>query len=231
MKEFADQHIKSKTQEFKITAKKIREWYAAWQGNTCNIVAIEKDSPKQVVSQASYLKSRKYVPACFRKRNYGAGRHFKATFVRQQLYEWWAGIRYAIDWTKLIESRRSRGKKHLARFPASVLYLKIKQLLEEYAHASLLNGKPVETFVPDCWWLKRWLEEYGLSLKKANRKYQVPRAVVKERLEIFNVNLFRLRLFCLRHLGYEPAMFNFDQSPFHNNESGAQDKPLSLIHI
>ena len=83
----------------------------------------------------------------------------------------------------------------------------------------------MESLVPDTWWLKRWLEEYGLSLKQANRKYQVPRAVVKERLEIFNVNLFRLRLLCLRLLGYEPAMLNFDQSPFHNNETGAQDKP------
>ena len=106
-----------------------------------------------------------------------------------------------------------------------MIRLKVQQLLEEYVYASLVNGAKVESFVPDTWWLKRWCKEYGLSLKKANRKYQVPRAVVKERLEIFNVNLFRLRLFCLRLLGYEPSMHNFDQSPFHNNETGAQDKP------
>ena len=76
-----------------------------------------------------------------------------------------------------------------------MICLKVRQLLEEFVYASLLRGTKVESFVPDTWWLKRWLEEYGLSLKQANRKYQVPRAVVKERLEIFYVNLFRLRLF------------------------------------
>ena len=43
-------------------------------------------------------------------------------------------------------------------------------------------------------WCRRWEEDYGLSMRKANRKYAVPRHVVKERLEIFWVNLFRLRL-------------------------------------
>ena len=32
-------------------------------------------------------------------------------------------------------------------------------------------------------------------------------------------------MFCLRLLGYEPAMLNVDQSPFHSTETGAQDKP------
>jgi hypothetical protein len=85
---------------------------------------------------------------------------------------------------------------------------------------------PVISFKPDSWWFKRWEEEHGLSMRKANRKYQVPRAVLKRRLEIFWVNLFRLRQFAVLALGYEPAMMNWDQSPFHHNETGAQDKPL-----
>ena len=105
----------------------------------------------------------------------------------------------------------------------------MNQLLEDHAHASLLNGEPVQTFVPDYWWVQRWLDDYGLSLRKANRKYQVPRAVLKERLEIFWVNLFRLRLFILRVFGYEPVILNFDQSPFHHNETGSQNKPTLSV--
>ena len=66
---------------------------------------------------------------------------------------------------------------------------------------------------------------YGLSFQKANRKYEVPRHVQKERLEIFWVTLFTIRFFIARVLGYDPIIVNFDQSPFHNNETGSQDKP------
>ena len=146
---------------------------------------MEQDTPNtQVVSQACYLKSRRHVPGHDRKRGQGGGRPFKAAIVRQQLYEWWAGLRYAIDWQTLIENRRSRGKQHLACCPASAIYSNGRQLLGEFVYASLLNGVVVESCVLDTWWLKRWLEENVLPLKHTNITYQVPRAVVKERLEI-----------------------------------------------
>ncbi len=98
-------------------------------------------------------------------------------------------------------------------------------LLEEHAYASLLNSRPVESFKTDSWWFKRWEEDFGLSMRKANRKYQVPRKVLKERLEFFWVNLFRIRLFIHTVFGYDPLILNFDQSPFHHNETGSQNKP------
>ena len=100
------------------------------------------------------------------------------------------------------------------------------QLLEHLAYACLLGGNPVQTLNPDSWWFKRWEEEYGLSMRKANRKYQVPRAVLKERLELFLVSLFSIRLFISLVFGYDPLILNWDQSPFHHNETGAQDKPI-----
>ena len=65
-----------------------------------------------------------------------------------------------------------------------------------------------------------------MSMRRANRKYAVPRAVQKERLEIGWVNLFRLRLFILLAFGYDPEILNFDQSPFHANETGSQNKAI-----
>jgi hypothetical protein len=107
--------------------------------------------------------------------------------------------------------------------------MKVTELLENHAYASLLNGERVRSFKPDSKWFTRWEEEYGLSMRRANRKYQVPRPVLKERLEIFWVKLFRLRLVMQRLLHYDPVILNFDQSPFHHNESGAQNKcSLSL---
>ena len=57
-----------------------------------------------------------------------------------------------------------------------------------------------------------------------NRKIAVPRHVLKESLELFWVSLFRFRKLAVRALGYDPLMLNFDQSPYHHNESGSQNK-------
>ena len=171
------------------------------------------------------LKSRAAKNDCYRKRAPGGGRHCKAPLVRQELYQWWASLRYAIDWKHIVAENRSRGlKKNLARFPRSILVYKVYQLLQEHAHACLLNGQPVQYFKPNSWWFRRWEEEYGLSMRAANRKFQVPRAVLKLRLELFWATLFRIRQFVFLALGYDPVLYNFDQSPYHHNETGSQNK-------
>ena len=189
------------------------------------MVAAVAGKPTTNVSIQTFLKSRSRKPDHLRKWGHGAGPKFKAALVRQALYEWWSGLRYAIDWKQLIAARRSRGKKHLARFPRSALLTKVRQLLQDHAHASLLDGRVVETVKADSWWFRRWEDEYGLSMKRANRKFSVPRGVLKERLELCWVTVFRLRQLMQLALGYDPLILNFDQSPFHHNETGSQDKP------
>ena len=66
-------------------------------------------------------------------------------------------------------------------------------------------------------------------MRCANRKYAVPRHVQKERMEIFWVVLFRVRLFIFLKFGYDPLILNWDQSPFHHNESGSQNKQILAV--
>jgi hypothetical protein len=193
------------------------------------VVAAFAEVDEVVHASKNKLASRAPVPVPARQRAPGAGRKFAAPLLRQALYEWFVGIRYAIDWNQMIAENRSRGKKHLARFPRSVMKLKVQQLLHDYSYATLLNGEPVASFKADSWWFKRWEEEYGLSMRMANRKYAVPRRVVKERLEIFWVVLFRLRLFIALVFKYDALILNFDQSPYHHNETGSQNKPTLAI--
>ena len=93
----------------------------------------------------------------------------------------------------------------------------------------MLHGQPVTTFHADAHWFTRWEEDYGLSMKQANRKYAVPRGVIKQRLEIFWVVLFRIRLFIQLSFGYDPLILNADQSPFHHNETGSQGKATLAV--
>ena len=228
MTEFLREHVVWQAQIKRAARLAVLDWYRRWKRDAANVVATEVPAVA-ATSQKCLLKSKALLPAWCRTRGWGGGRSYKAPLIRQQLYEWWTGIRYAIDWKQLIQSRRSRGKKNLARFPRAIIILKTQQLLEEHAYACLLSGQRVQSFRPDSAWLARWMGEYGVSLRKANRKYQVPRHVLKERLEIFWVNLFRLRFFLLRILGYDPLILNFDQSPFHHNETGSQNKPTLSV--
>ena len=71
--------------------------------------------------------------------------------------------------------------------------------------------------------------KYGLSMRKPNRKYKVPKAVMAERLEIGWLNVARIRALCLAEFGYDPEIENWDQSPFHHNESGSQNMPTLAV--
>ena len=142
----------------------VRRWHIDWQ-RECGLVDGET-----AVAAKSLLKNRAPVQNGFRKRALGGGRPPSNHAVRQELYEWFASIRHAIDWKALITTNRGRGlTKNLARFPRSVLKVKVQQLLRDHAHASLLNGVAVRVFKPDSHWFSRWQEDYGLSLRQANR--------------------------------------------------------------
>ena len=55
------------------------------------------------------------------------------------------------------------------------------------------------------------------------RKFKVSRAVLKERLRIFWIVVYKLRKLIILHFGYDPKMRNIDQSPFHGNEAGSAE--------
>ena len=165
-------------------------------------VPTDKPAPKNM------LKSKAPRPNFIRKRAPGGGPHHKAQHVRAALFEWFTSIRYAIDWKQLIAHNRSCGRTHLARFPQSMLKLKVQQFLQDYAHACLVNGQRVVSFTADSHWFRRWEEDYGLSMRRANRKYAVPRHIVKERLELFWISLFRIRYFISLSFGYDPLLEN-----------------------
>ena len=66
-------------------------------------------------------------------------------------------------------------------------------------------------------------------MRKPNRKYKVPKAVLAERLEICWLNVARVRALCLAAHGCDPEIENWDQSPFHNNESGSANAPSLAV--
>jgi len=66
-------------------------------------------------------------------------------------------------------------------------------------------------------------------LRKPNRRYKVSRAVLAERLQIGWLNVYRARAAVAALKSYDPHMENWDQSPFHHNETGSENKPTLAV--
>ena len=117
----------------------------------------------------------------------------------------------------------------LARFTQSLLVTKAKQLVSEYCVEAMKRGiKPKVPQLRSRWWSK-WRRAYGLSLKKPNRKYKVPQWLLQSRFETMIINVARVRAAAEELLGYDPHILNWDQSPFHHNESGSAAKPCLAV--
>lgn len=117
----------------------------------------------------------------------------------------------------------------LARFTQSLLVTKAKQLVSEYCVEAMKRGiKPKAPQLRSRWWSK-WRRAYGLSLKKPNRKYKVPKWLLQSRFETMIINVARVRAAAEELLGYDPHILNWDQSLFHHNESGSAAKPCLAV--
>jgi hypothetical protein len=158
-------------------------------------------------SQARASGMRRVVRFTNRKRRVGhQGRPVKASLVREMLYEWFSALKHSVT----------------TRIPPKMVLQKGQFFAEQSMVASLQAGTPAVTPVINYDWLRNWRFEYGVSLRKPNRKWKVSNSVLRERLEICWCNVLRVRKMIICFKGYDPVIENFDQSPFHMNEVGSK---------
>ncbi len=102
-----------------------------------------------------------------------------------------------------------------ARYTQSLFVAKARQLVPHYCVEAMKRGiKPAVPKLRTRWRIK-WRRSYGLSLKKPNRTYKVPKWLLRAAAEEL--------------LGYDPHILNWDQSPFHHNESASAAKPCLAV--
>ena len=216
--EFINEMVVFTGPALKHPPKSVRAWFHCWVKDGA------PDHSQNAGSRSKRTSATSIVPFKNRQRRQGTqGRPVNCPLIREQLFEWWQGMRYAVDWKALEGQNRSRGRKCLTRFPRGVLKAKVLELMQEYCADCLVNGIKVTTFKPTHRWLDCWQADYGVSFRKPNRKYKVPKDVLLERMRLWWVSVFRIRTLCVSCFGYDPEMENWDQSPLHNNESGSQN--------
>ncbi len=142
-----------------------------------------------------------------RRRRGQQGRPQKAPLVRSLLFEWFSVLRNSV----------------CTRIPKKLVTMKASTLVEDYIKECLQRGVKPDPPMINSHWMRGWMRQHRVSLRRPNRKYKVPLPVLEERLVIFWLNLARLRRFIQLMKGYDPSMTNLDQSPYHKNESGSQN--------
>ena len=131
----------------------------------------------------------------------------RCAWVREALYQWFVSVRYSVDWKLCASKASSSGQpKCLARFTRGLLRQQLKQLMIDYCNQCLVRGINPATFQPTARWFSGWQREYGLIMRKPNRKYKVPKAIMAERLEIGWLNVARVRALCLAIRGSDPEL-------------------------
>jgi hypothetical protein len=76
-------------------------------------------------------------------------------------------------------------------------------------------------------WIKGWEAEYGISLRKPNKRYSIKKTDLIVRLQDYLKNIWTLRRFFIEKYGVDPPIINGDQMPLHRNES-SQQKTLAF---
>ena len=146
---------------------------------------------------AQYYSSRKqFVRDGCRRKKKGGGRRRSCSIVREMLIMWYSIIRHSVN---------------------------VKIMQQDYYASCLRNKVCPEHVLINCEWINAFLDEYRISQRRPNRKFKVPREVLKQRLKIFRLMLAVIRTIINYWHGYDPKMRNVDQSPFHRNEAGSAE--------
>ena len=148
------------------------------------------------------------VPAFKTKfRTYGGGRNFKLPPVRFAAFDWF------VDHRHLLKCRLSR----------AVFRTVLDEVQENFIKQEVAEGKEApEKIKFSNRWLKTWSKQFGISLKKPNKRYALSFDERKTRIIEMIKNVWRARLFFLKKFGKEPVIWGGDQMPLHRNEQTGQ---------
>jgi hypothetical protein len=112
-----------------------------------------------------------------RRKRGGQGRPEKAPMVKEFLCKWFCA-----------ERRSIRG-----RIPPSLMLAKARVLMESCVEEHAVRGRRADAAKVDYARLRRWKFQFRVSLRLPNRKWSVPRRIMKARLETAWCNIFKLR--------------------------------------
>ena len=136
-----------------------------------------------------------------RKRGRDGGRYRSCPGdLREFLLDWYSRIQHSIDC------------RIMCRLLKKVFLVKASMLQQQEHCGECLTRELQPGHVQiDGGWLNHFRGEYGLTSRKPNRKFKVPRRVLSERLVIFWTSVAKVRTMVMEHFGYDRDFRNIDR--------------------
>lgn len=160
------------------------------------------------VGPALRLSKRALVPRSLRIRDYGRqGAPVLAPMLREALFDWFLSVRASVA----------------ARIPPKLVLMKAKCIASELLSEMRRTGCFVRLPSLNRGWLRGWKREYGVSLRRPNKRFKVRRDVLRGRLRSMWLSNVRIRALADACFGLDPPMIGFDQKGIFMNEAGAKN--------
>ena len=136
-----------------------------------------------------------------------AGRPVKAMCLREAVWDWFVSVRSAVA----------------TRIPPKLVLSKAQALATDLVKEMSRTGIWIDLPKLDKHWLRRWKVQYGVSLRKPNRRYKCSKAVLLARLRAMWVTVVRIRALAKYTLKRDLICEGYDQKGLHMNEGGSKN--------
>jgi len=121
-------------------------------------------------------------PIKVRFRQSGGGRKKSVPEVREAMYEWFIDIRSSLK----------------ARLPKSMFKAQCKIVYEQWLSQQEEEIPEEKKIVFSNKWIRGWMHEYNVSLRKPNKRFQIKQADREERIFEYIKNIWTVRKFFYR---------------------------------
>ena len=105
--------------------------------------------------------------------------------------------------------------------PKRLFKLKAKELYAEW----LIHNptEPENQLRFGSQWIKEWEDEYGVSLRKPNKRFSIKKEDLVTRIEDYLQNVWTVWNFFIKKYGIDPPVINGDKMPMHCNGNASQE--------
>ena len=145
-------------------------------------------------------------PAKIKLRQAGGDRKKSVPEVRAAMYDWVIDIRSSLK----------------ARLTKSMFKAQCKTFHEQWLSQLEKEVPEEKKIVFSNKWIRGWMQEYNVNLRKPNKRFQSKQADREERIFEYLKNIWTEQKFFIDNFGVDPPIINGDQMPVHSNDIGSQ---------
>ena len=137
----------------------------------------------------------------------GGGRKKSVPEAHEAMYDWFIDIRSSLK----------------ARLTKSMFKVQCKIFYEQWLSQQENEVPEEKKIVFSNKWIRGWMQEYNLSLRTPNKRFQIKQADREERILGFLKIIWTMRKFFIDSSRVDPPIIDGNQMPLHRKQSASKE--------